>query len=79
MDTYAVVASEIDGNPMAPQVFTATAIHTLAMDAMSDVGIAVGESTDKAHYYTGDVGWVVDNNDQIIAADEKPVESIPTT
>jgi len=78
MDTYAVVASEIDGNPMPPQVFTGTAIHTLAMDVMSDVGIAVGDKTEKAHYYKGDVGWLTDGNGQFIAADEKPVESIPT-
>jgi hypothetical protein len=73
MDTYAVVASEVDAAPVPPAVFSATAIHTLAMDAMSDVGLAVSETTSDAHYYTGDIGWV-NGYDA-----EQPIKSIPTT
>jgi hypothetical protein len=74
MDTYAVVASEVDAAPNPPAVFTATAIHTLAMDAMSDVGLAISKDTANTHYYTGDIGWVPGQYSA-----EQPITSIPTT
>ena len=73
MDTYAVVASEIDADPSVPSVFTAPAIHTLVLDTMSDVGIAIGNTTSKAKFYSGEMGWVGDY------AGEQPIQTIPTT